>query len=70
VCLAKGNNYRLQALHSVEYLILGTRGRTTLKCILLGSTVERLLKGIPCSVPVVRPPVAAGQNAIAGNAGQ
>jgi nucleotide-binding universal stress UspA family protein len=43
-----------------DLVILGTRGRTTLKYILLGSTVERLLREIPCSVLVVRPPVAAG----------
>lgn len=39
-----------------DLVVLGNRGRTTLKYILLGSTVERLLKEIPCSVLVVRPP--------------
>jgi nucleotide-binding universal stress UspA family protein len=53
-----------------DLVILGTRGQTTLKYILLGSTVERLLKEIPCSVLVVRPPVAAGEKTIAGSAGQ
>ena len=43
-----------------DLVVLGTRGRTTLKYILLGSTVERLLKEIPCSVLVVRPPPGAG----------
>jgi len=53
-----------------DLLILGTRGRTTLKYMLLGSTVERLLKEIPCSVLVVRPPGAAAENAPASSAGQ
>lgn len=42
-----------------DLVVLGSRGRTTLKYILLGSTVERLLKEVPCSVLVVRPPGAA-----------
>ncbi len=53
-----------------DLVVLGSRGRTTLKYILLGSTVERLLKEIPCSMLVVRPPVAAGDKEIAGSAGQ
>lgn len=40
-----------------DLVVLGNIGRTTLKYVLLGSTVERLLKEIPCSVLVVRPPV-------------
>jgi nucleotide-binding universal stress UspA family protein len=43
-----------------DLVILGAKGQTNLKYVLLGSTVERLLKEIPCSVLVVRPPVAAG----------
>ena len=43
-----------------DLVVLGTRGRTTLKYIILGSTVERLLKEIPCSMLVVRPPPEAG----------
>jgi len=46
-----------------DLVVLGTRGRTTLKYILLGSTVERLLKEIPCSMLVVRPPAAAAETA-------
>ena len=46
----------------VDLVVLGNRGQTTLKYILLGSTVERLLKEIPCSVLVVRPPVGDGGN--------
>jgi nucleotide-binding universal stress UspA family protein len=51
-------------------VVLGTRGRTKLKYILLGSTVERLLKEMPCSVLVVRPPEASAGTIPAGNAGQ
>ena len=42
-----------------DLVILGSKGQTNLKYVLLGSTVERLLKEIPCSVLVVRPPVPA-----------
>ncbi len=52
-----------------DLVVLGTKGRSNLGYVLLGSTVERLLREIPCSALVVRPPVAAGQNAIAGSAG-
>jgi nucleotide-binding universal stress UspA family protein len=38
-----------------DLVILGSKGQTNLKYVLLGSTVERLLKEIPCSVLVVRP---------------
>jgi nucleotide-binding universal stress UspA family protein len=43
-----------------DLVILGTKGKTNLKYVLLGSTVERLLKEIPCSALVVRPPEAGG----------
>ena len=39
-----------------DLVILGAKGQTNLKYVLLGSTVERLLKEIPCSVLVARPP--------------
>jgi nucleotide-binding universal stress UspA family protein len=41
---------------NADLVILGAKGQTNLKYVLLGSTVERLLKEIPCSVLVVRPP--------------
>ncbi len=41
-------------------LVLGTKGRSNLGYVLLGSTVERLLREIPCSALVVRPPVGDG----------
>jgi universal stress protein E len=43
---------------NADLVILGAKGRTNLKYVLLGSTVERLLKEIPCSVLVVRPPAS------------
>lgn len=42
-----------------DLVVLGTKGRSNLGYVLLGSTVERLLREIPCSVLVVRPPTAA-----------
>jgi len=53
-----------------DLVVLGTRGQTTLKYILLGSTVERLLKETPCSVLVVRPQEVADENTPTGNTGQ
>ena len=53
-----------------DLVVLGNKGRTTLKYILLGSTVERLLKEMPCSVLVVRSPEASAGKRPAGNAGQ
>ena len=56
-----------------DLVVIGNRGQTTLKYILLGSTVERLLREIPCSVLVVRPPpgvgsaLARGADAAAGD---
>ena len=44
-----------------DIVILGTKGKTNLKYVLLGSTVERLLKEIPCSALVVRPSAPDGQ---------
>ncbi len=32
-----------------DLLVLGTKGRSNLGCVLLGSTVDRLLREIPCS---------------------
>lgn len=41
-----------------DLVALGTKGRSNLGYVLLGSTVVRLLREIPCSVLVVRPPEA------------
>lgn len=40
-----------------DLVILGTRGHTTLRYLLLGSTAERLLRDLPCSVLTVPAPV-------------
>jgi nucleotide-binding universal stress UspA family protein len=39
-----------------DLIVLGAKGRSNLGYVLLGSTVERLLREIPCSALVVRPP--------------
>ncbi len=40
-----------------DVLVLGATGRSNLGYVLLGSTVERLLRELPCSVLVARPPL-------------
>ncbi len=39
-----------------DLIIVGSKGRTNLRYVLMGSTAERLLTRLPCSVLVVRPP--------------
>jgi len=46
--------------HAADLLVLGSKGLSNLKYLLLGSTVERLLREVPCSVLVVRPPGGDG----------
>lgn len=53
-----------------DLVVLGTRGRTGLPYVLIGSTVERLLRETPCSVLAVRPPAAAAGNTTAENGGR
>lgn len=43
---------------STDLIILGNKGQSSFKAMLLGSTVERLLRELPCSILVVRPPTA------------
>jgi nucleotide-binding universal stress UspA family protein len=43
-----------------DLIVLGTKGRSNLGYVLLGSTVERLVREIPCSALVVRPAAEAG----------
>lgn len=44
------------ARHSgADLLVLGTRGRSNLRDVLLGSTAEKLLREAPCSVLAVKP---------------
>lgn len=52
----------------VDLVVLGSKGRTNLKYVLLGSTVERLWKEIACSVLVTRPPAADAGNTTAVSA--
>jgi universal stress protein E len=44
---------------SADLIILGNKGRTNLRYVLLGSTAERLLTELPCSVLRVRAPEGA-----------
>jgi universal stress protein E len=39
-----------------DLLVLGNKGQSNFKALLLGSTVERLLRELPCSMLIVRPP--------------
>jgi nucleotide-binding universal stress UspA family protein len=39
-----------------DLVVLGTRGRTGLRYVLLGSTAERVLRSLPSSVLTVKPP--------------
>lgn len=41
--------------HGIDLLVLGTRGRTTLRDIVLGSTAEKTLRQATCSVLAVTP---------------
>jgi nucleotide-binding universal stress UspA family protein len=38
-----------------DLIIVGHKGRTNLRYVLLGSTAERLLTQLPCSMLVVKP---------------
>jgi nucleotide-binding universal stress UspA family protein len=49
-----------------DLLVLGTQGRSNLGYVLLGSTVERLLREIPCSALVVRPPTGQKTDSTSG----
>jgi universal stress protein E len=43
-------------LLQADLIVLGTRGQTNLKYVLLGSTAERLLRDVPCSILAIKPP--------------
>jgi len=38
-----------------DLIVIGAKGQTNLRYVLMGSTAERLLKSLPCSVLVVKP---------------
>jgi nucleotide-binding universal stress UspA family protein len=40
---------------SADLVVIGTRGKSSLKYLLLGSTAEYVLRERPCSVLAVRP---------------
>ncbi|MEX2219654.1 MAG: universal stress protein [Phycisphaerales bacterium] len=42
--------------HGCDLACLGTRGRTNLRDVLLGSTAERIVRQAPCSILAVKPP--------------
>lgn len=48
---------RYAASHSIDLIVMGTHGRTGFSRVLLGSVVERVLRGAPCPVLVVPPHV-------------
>ena len=39
-----------------DLIVIGAKGKTNLRYVLLGSTAERLLRNVPCSLLVVKPP--------------
>jgi nucleotide-binding universal stress UspA family protein len=55
-----------------DLMVLGTRGRTNLRDVLLGSTAEKVLAESPCSVLAVKPagfshPLATGEAGLEGS---
>ena len=46
---------RYAASHSIDLIVMGTHGRTGFSRVLLGSVVERVLRGAPCPVLVAPP---------------
>lgn len=45
---------RLAEEHDADLLVVGTRGHTGLKHVILGSVAERIIRHAPCSVLVVK----------------
>jgi universal stress protein E len=43
-----------------DLVVLGTRGRTNLRDMIIGSTAERVVRDVPCSILAVRPPEENG----------
>jgi nucleotide-binding universal stress UspA family protein len=43
---------------NADLIVIGSLGRTNIRYLLLGSTAERLLSRVPCSVLVIKPVAA------------
>lgn len=41
--------------HDADLIVMGTRGQTNLRYVLLGSTAERIVREAPCSILAVKP---------------
>ena len=41
--------------HHADLVVLGTRGRSNLRYVLLGSTAERVIREMECSILAVKP---------------
>lgn len=41
--------------HNADLVVLGTRGRTNLRDMIIGSTAERVVRDAPCSILAIRP---------------
>ena len=54
---ASGNGRRHQYVEesSADLVVVGTRGRTGMRAILLGTVAERIVRESPCSVLAVKP---------------
>ena len=51
------NGIVLHAMYSnADLIVIGAKGRTNLGYVLLGSTAERLLRDLPCSLLIVKLP--------------
>jgi universal stress protein E len=55
--VGQGISDSARSIHA-DLIVLGTRGHTNIKQVLLGSTAERVLRDVPCSILAVRPPAA------------
>jgi universal stress protein E len=45
----------IAARTGADLVVLGTRGRTSLRDVLIGSTAERVVRDAPCSILAIRP---------------
>ena len=41
--------------HKSDLVVLGTRGKSNLRTLLIGTTAERLVQHLPCSILAVKP---------------